>query len=171
METIKMTEEYRQKMKGLLPLSADGEHSFIPKSVLSRGLTDEEKEYAPRFFVKQWTNKQILAVRKFMDERTTATRENNGVAPVIDIRGTYVPLIGDALTGWENVYDYSKDDFVAIEFTAENIKKLPEPIIEDIMDEITDLSGIVVRTEMALKKFAELKKQAEQEVEKEDAEA
>ena len=175
METIKMTEEYRQKMKGLMPLSEDGVHSFIPKTVLSRGLTDEEKKYAPRFFVKQWTNTQIHAVRQFMNERTTATRENNGIAPVIDIRGAYVPLIGDALTGWERVFDFSKEEYTEIPFAPENIEKLPDPIIQDIMDEITELSGVVIREQMRLQQYAEIRKLVEKELkkgeEKEDVEA
>ena len=129
----------------------DGEHTFIPRSVLDRGLTEEELQYAPKFTVTAWSNQQVAAVRRRM--HTSAAKD--GAVTQKDLKQNLVECIKENVVSWENCFDLASKKEIA--FDIDKLITFPESILSDIMDELSDMSGMTIRQQKVLKEYTSIK--------------
>jgi len=146
---IKLDEETRNKLFGLLPMDSNAVHSFVPD--VYKNLPDE---FQPVFSIKQLSTADIDTIK--MDQLTEhLSVGKKGKKTATSILGkankrsvTYCSITDSCITGWENLYvikgDGADANAVMVEYD-ENLKVidlLPEHHCLSIFAEITKVSGL-----------------------------
>ena len=133
---VKMTSELQGKLEGLLPMTAGETIEYVPDVFKTLGLTDEEVEFcAPKIHLRPWTNKEVIKVRK--QERKEQQAEESGKDINFDRRQILTSLIKPAIVKIENIRHYK-----TLEPMENTIDNLSEPILLNIYDKLSDISGL-----------------------------
>ena len=130
-----MTPDIMKDLAGLLPMSNDSVHKFIPKSFVNI-----PKEYQPIIHVTQFNRKESKDARQLLDNIWSSMSGDNKVksTPEEDI----LKLLELKIKGWDNLKDYGDIDNKLIEFDVDMIKAIPDTILGEIFYEIVEITGI-----------------------------
>ncbi len=129
-----MTEELKQKMAGLLPL---GESSYEYKL---KEFDEYPVEVQPIFFLKQYTQGQIIEIKQGMIRETTEKKHTPK-----DVAGRnelYMKILLSALSKWENMRDLS-GNLIVYDGKYETLMKIPEWILNDVFAQSIKLAGFL----------------------------
>lgn len=141
MPTIEMSEEYRHKMNGLLPMKKDVVHTFTPQSFLDYIPSEGEAFIKPTFAITQWTNEQVVLFRSMLKKELKEWKGDDGDGVVQCKYEASKPLIDGNLKYWKDMY---WGDGTELE-SDKNINNLTACIIDDIIRELSYISGVVKR--------------------------
>lgn len=138
-----MTPELMEELAGLLPMSNDSVHKFIPTS-----FQKFPKEYQPTFSVVQFDRHQTKTAKKIIDDmfgqvKTIITEEGLEEKELVvpDTEDDILELLNVTVKGWKNLKDYSDPAHKLVEYSIENIEVLSETLMGEIFKEILKITG------------------------------
>ena len=135
MEHIKMTDEVRKKMAGLLPMNSSSTYKYTPVVFESF-----DEQFRPVFEIKQFTNIAILKVKELVLKELD-TKKKATVKEIDDRNKEYMSLLHSTLISWDNLYDLGSGELYAYDGTFDCLMTLPENIRTDLFTEALKISG------------------------------
>jgi hypothetical protein len=164
MAEVKMTDELRAKLAGALPMRNGASIDYVPEMYDSLEIDKATREYiSPIVKLRQWTNKEVMAVREQQQRENVATTKK---AKAIDRRRILLELCSGAILDIENFRD---SELELVEFNKDNIILLPEAAIMNIFDKLSDISGLTQATYTQVEQAIKAKAIAKKMVDKEDS--
>ena len=142
MAEIKMTQEVREQLAGLLPMTGDATYQFTPDV-----FEQVDEKFRPSFTIRQLSNEQVLTVKQMMleEERTVGkTRKPETVMKdMVRKNEVYMDITFQVLKGWSNLYDLGTGELVDYDGKKETMLALPEAILTDIFTEAMRITGFL----------------------------
>lgn len=136
MEKIKMTDELRKQMAGLLPMNSSSTYKYTPDVFMS-----VDEAFRPVFEIKQFNNMSMLKVKELVVQELDTTKKKINIKEV-DARNTeYMKLLHSILVGWDNLYDLGSGELFEYDGKFETLMALPETIRTDMFSEALKISG------------------------------
>lgn len=133
---IKMTDELRKQMAGLLPMSKHSTYKFTPEV-----FNDVDENFKPVFEIKQFKNSSLLKVKELMVSELGNSKKKLDIRE-IDAKNTeYMKLAHECFVGWTNLYDLGTGELYEYDSEFETFMALPETIRTEILTEILKISG------------------------------
>jgi hypothetical protein len=130
-QKIKMTKEYADQLMGLLPISAEARHRYIPREFLGGSLPPE---LIPVFVIRPMTKADKQVYSKSFDPKTTKSYES---------------CIFDCIESVENLYDVISLE--PVDFTLEYFMGIHTTVREKIASEVLRVSCLLPIEAMGLK--------------------
>jgi hypothetical protein len=132
---IRMSEEIRKQMAGLLPMNNTATYNFTPESF---SVVDEQ--YRPIFVIKQFNNEQILTVKELIFKDMDAKKKIN--IRELDAKNVeYMKILNTVIVSWTNLYDLGTGGLFEYDGKLETFMALPERIRTEIFTEALKISG------------------------------
>lgn len=137
MKQIKMTDELRKQMAGLLPMTKSSTYKYTPTMFM---VVDEE--YRPVFEIKQFTNEDMIKVKELViKEIDTGNKKKINIKEIDDRNTEYMKLLFNVLVGWDNLYDLGTGNEFVFDGNFETMISLPENVRTDLLSESLKISG------------------------------
>jgi len=136
MEQIKMTDELRKQMAGLLPMNRTSTYKYTPEAFDSI-----DESFRPVFEIKQFTNMSMLKVKELVVKEIDTNKKKINIKDIDDRNTEYMKLLHEGLVGWDNLYDLGTGELFDYDGKFETMMALPEGIRTDIFSEALKISG------------------------------
>lgn len=136
MEQIKMSDELRKQMAGLLPMNNTSTYKFTPEI-----FEKFDEAFRPVFEIKQFNNLSMLKVKEMIYNEYGSNKKKIDIKDIENKNIEYMKLVHDVLIGWENLYDLGTGDLFVYDGKFETMMALPETIRTDIFTEALKISG------------------------------
>jgi len=136
MSVIKMTDEIRKQMAGLLPMNTSSTYKYTPDVFLN-----VDEAFRPIFEIKQFNNITILKVKDLVLKELDGGKKKINLKEVDERNTEYMKILHSVLVGWTNLYDLGTGELFEYDGQYDTMMALPESIRTDIFSEALKISG------------------------------
>lgn len=149
---IKMTDEVRRKLAGLLPMDEGADYPWTPDVYLKKiksdttgepDVYDIPKELHPVFSLKQLSNEDTLEIKAMLSKEMNTKSKKIDMAKTDAKNLVYMGYLHKVLTGWKNLYGLASGELFEYDGEFDTMMKLPETIRTDLFSEAMRITGFI----------------------------
>lgn len=138
---LKLTDEVKAQLAGLLPMSKGSTYEFTPAIFES-----VDEKYRPTFTIKQLTTEQVNLIKEMLFKESAGGKKKSTKIRVEEMNKTnkvYMDMVFATLVDWSNLYDLGTGELLEYDGNRETMDSLPDSILTDIFSEIMRITGFI----------------------------